>query len=831
MTNVSDAAAKWHSAGVSTIPIIQGGSKKPLVRWAEYQTRIPELGELDRWFGNGKEYGLAVICGSISGNLEMVELEAEANNGATLDRLDEAMREAGIEDLWAELTVGQYAYLESSPSGGLHILYRVNDHAVPGNTKIAWREATAVELAVNPLERFKVLVETRGEGGYVIVAPTTGLCHPTGKPWELATGTYGEVPYITWDQREALMRVFCETLDESPQTPAPLPDAVATSPGQLAPRSGAGLSPGDEFEASTDWAQILEPHGWQLESQHGFTRNWTRPGKERRDGASATTGRASDRDRLYVFSTSTEFRSETPYTKFGAYALLNHGGDHSAAARTLARLGFGERVTPDMDAFIATSTVATATTDVAVVEQSTTTAPEPTFTLTERGNAERLWHQVKGRYHWVGDAKAYYAWDGKVWGEDSSGAINREHRAMLDRMTATARVTKDEDLAKWTTGSCSERRETAALKMMRSTEGVARSQRDFDAHSDLVNVRNGMLNLRTGALSPHDPSLMMTRMLDAEYTPGVGAPMFQAFLEKVLPDPELRAYVQRCVAYSLYGQPNERAIFMAYGPKSTGKSTFMEIIGQVLGSYAATAPAGTFKQARHDKGPSADLHMLRGKRFVATSESSDSAQFDEDLIKRITGGDTLTSRALYQDHQTWRPECSVWLATNFPPRFNSDDDAIWDRAKLIPFTTQIDVTDRVPGLSRLIVEGEAAGVLNWVMEGMTAYLAHGLGEPSQVTQAAVAHRDSTDPVIRFLDERAATGVVVVEDGAIVSLSNLYPAFKAWSEESGVRALSQMRFRDRLASSGRGLRVAGVMVSGVRINSRAGFLGTMIPDIE
>ncbi len=108
--------------------------------------------------------------------------------------------------------------------------------------------------------------------------------------------------------------------------------------------AGGDLRPGEAFEQQTDWADILEPHGWVLHHQQGRTRYWTRPGKERRDGFSASTGRAVDRDRLYVFTDATEFVQHKPYTKFSAYAVLNHRGDHTTAARELARAGYGRSI-------------------------------------------------------------------------------------------------------------------------------------------------------------------------------------------------------------------------------------------------------------------------------------------------------------------------------------------------------------------------------------------------------------------------------------------------------------------------------------------------------
>lgn len=102
-----------------------------------------------------------------------------------------------------------------------------------------------------------------------------------------------------------------------------------------------GLKPWDEYEATVDWAQILEPHGWTLAHTKGRTRYWTRPGKDRREGFSATTGRATDRDRLWVFSDATEFEPRRPYVKFDAYAVLEFGGNHTAAGRALHAAGYG----------------------------------------------------------------------------------------------------------------------------------------------------------------------------------------------------------------------------------------------------------------------------------------------------------------------------------------------------------------------------------------------------------------------------------------------------------------------------------------------------------
>lgn len=328
--DVTAAAQAWAAAGAAVVPTRTDGTKAPLGTWKQYQTRLPTADELHHWYSNGqRQHGVGVVCGAISGNLEMLELEGRAVDGGQLDQLMQLVRAAGLEPLWQRITTG--GYVEWTPSGGMHILYRVTGGDVPGNTKLA-RAADG-----------NVLAETRGEGGYVVVAPSHGPVHPTGQAWTVVHGTAGHVPTITAGERADLHRVV-RFLDQQPPAPDPTPANPFTAPARPAPRPGH-VSPGDDFEARVDWSDPLLLADWTLVYSHGGRQHWRRPGKK--VGVSATTGGAADgRDRLYVFTTSTCFDAETPYTKFGAYTQLHYGGDHTAAAAELRRLGYGTQPEP-----------------------------------------------------------------------------------------------------------------------------------------------------------------------------------------------------------------------------------------------------------------------------------------------------------------------------------------------------------------------------------------------------------------------------------------------------------------------------------------------------
>ncbi|MFJ2579998.1 bifunctional DNA primase/polymerase [Kitasatospora aureofaciens] len=338
--SLRETARELHDAGLCVIPIRADGEKAPSVKWTPYKVTRSTPAEHDSWFRPGREAGIAVVYGAVSGNVEMIEFEGRAIDEGILEAVTEIMEASGLGPEWDALTTG---WVTKSPSGGLHLRARVLDAPVPGNTKLASRLARQDEytpeerqrLAEKPNSRIiRVQIETRGEGGYGLVEPSGGTVHPTGLPYERAAGGPSTIPELDAGVMDAI-REICRMVDALPK-----PETPRSAPRDPQPLPDGRLRPGEDYEARTDWADILQPHGWTFVTQRGNTRYWRRPGKDR--GLSATTGRAADRDRLYVFTSSTEFAAETPYTKFGAYGLLEHGGDHKAAARALRSQGYGD---------------------------------------------------------------------------------------------------------------------------------------------------------------------------------------------------------------------------------------------------------------------------------------------------------------------------------------------------------------------------------------------------------------------------------------------------------------------------------------------------------
>ncbi|MET8982105.1 DUF927 domain-containing protein [Streptomyces sp. NPDC004539] len=337
------AARELHAAGLCVIPIKADGSKAPAVRsWTPYKVAASAPADHDQWFGGGSPGGIAVVYGAVSGDIELIEFEGLAIREGLLDDVTEIMEASGqpIADAWAAILSG---WVTESPSGGRHLRARVEGAPIPGNTKLASRIAEEDEYTEEERQRLRekpgsrivrVLIETRGEGGYGLVEPSGGTVHATGRPYVRLAGSPASIPVIDAEVMDSI-RTVCRMVDKLPQPEAP----KATAPRPAPPRPDGSLRPGDDFEARASWEEILRGVFRPLSTRGSETYwGWA----DGVGGVKATTGK-DEHDRLFAFTTSSEFTADVPYSKFGAYALLNHGGDHKAAARELARQGYGSR--------------------------------------------------------------------------------------------------------------------------------------------------------------------------------------------------------------------------------------------------------------------------------------------------------------------------------------------------------------------------------------------------------------------------------------------------------------------------------------------------------
>jgi P4 family phage/plasmid primase-like protien len=791
---ILEAAHELHQAGISVVPVKADGSKRPDGPWKQYTTGRATPNELRAWFATGNP-GIGAVTGPISGNLELLEVEGRA--AERLAELASLAADNGLQDVWQRICTG---WLEQSPSGGWHWLYRATPPegvTFPGNTKIAKDEAGLV------------LAETRSANGFVVLAPSSGTVHPTGKPWVRLAGGPATVPTISWDEREALHAVFAAVLDApEPEPEAPSELDLALSGGPTRSTDG-GISPGDDFEAKTDWAQILT--GWTHVTTRGRTRYWRRPGKDT-PGFSATTGRDPERDRLYVFTSSTVFQQEIPYTKFGAYALLNHGGDHMAAAQALQKGGYGQRPAPRLElvpdpAQRRPEPVAPPAPSLTVVTTTAGTSALATVTSlddrrhvlaeTDTGNARLLVEHHGEQLRYCTDRGRWLAWNGTVWvWQPADGGLAREYaKDIAARLPAgnTAEVN-------FRRKALSAKGTTDMLIQARTDPRITVTMADLDAHPWELNTPAGIIDLTTGTLMPADPAKLHTRTTACAPDPTADTRLWGQFLATTFQDPELTGYMQRLTGYSTVGQVREHILPFAYGLGGNGKGAFLEAIRAVLGDYATTSPNG-FLMASNYAQHSTEIARLAGARMVICSEVNEGDKFDEAKVKQLTGGDTLTARFMRQDDFTFTPTHHLWLMGNNQPAVESGGNSFWRRIRLIPFTHTVNEDERIEDLQGILARDHGPALLNWIAQGAAHYHQHGLQEPASVTEATKDYAHDVDTVARFLEEDCTLHPGPNANSFATTTSGLRNAYDAWCKANGETPLRGRTFVVQLSKHG------------------------------
>lgn len=811
-----DGALAWWDAGMAVIPARADGSKRPVHQWSEFMSGRPSRELVASWYTENPQWGVGIVCGQVSGGLELLEIEAVRMGGEHLDRIRTSMEERGVLDIWDEMF--ERGYCEFTPSGGIHFLYRIADQPVPGNQKIAMSENSKVTYA-----------ETRGEGGFVIVAPSSGSVHPSGESWDAAgESKVGVVYEITWDDRQAIHAALKDALDERV-----LP--VYERPAGMAEYDRSqGDRPGDAF--NDDPAQtihdILLRNGWKYLGRKQGQDEYVHPHSSDMSTGSARTGKDGSPN-LYAWSGMPQ---EGSYDKFAVLAHLEYGGDFSACSAALRRQGYGSERVVDMDDW---NTEPTAV-PTGVAEQPA--APELTE-FSHTGVAQFAERYILANYRMSAQENFWRLYESGRWTRDMTGEVDRAAQRVSERVKKIAvrkleeaKATEDKDeisvaksMVSFASSCRSSRGTTDLVKAFSRLRGARIAAEDFDHDVNLIAMANGTFDLGRMELRKHDPNDLLTKRINIVYDPQAKAERWNRFLEEVLPDPAMREFIQDAVGMTLLGRMEEAAFFLLHGDSGCGKSQFLAVIEAVMGEYAATATASAFRVNRQGEKSTTDLHALRGARFVSTSETPEGAQLDEELIKRITGGDTVTSRGLYQENVTWKPRFTMWMATNHLPRMSADDNAIWRRVNPIEFPISFYKEGRVPerGLAQKMIASELAGIFNWVLEGAQRYVARGLKKPEQVLRAIGDYRADLDPVRNFFLEAGPNGEgrLLLDDEYEMRSSDLYQVYVAWCGMNNIRPMGDRRFGMRLTDLGYSTKKGsgGIrMRVGVKINPAYGF---------
>ncbi|EOV9525606.1 phage/plasmid primase, P4 family [Bacillus cytotoxicus] len=420
--------------------------------------------------------------------------------------------------------------------------------------------------------------------------------------------------------------------------------------------------------------------------------------------------------------------------------------------------------------------------------------PKKKFRLTELGNAERIAYEYGHVIKYVSDI-GWYIWDGKRWKLDTKKEIERITAKVLRSLYKS----DDELEQKW--ARMCERRNIRMNSIKDLMPLVPGEREDFDRHKYLFNVENGIVDLKTGKLQPHDRNLHLTKITNIEFDENAKCPTWLAFLEQIfLGDKELIDYMQRLIGYSLTGDISEQIMMFLVGGGSNGKSTFINTIKDLVGEYGKQAKADTFIKKK-DTGANNDIARLVGARFVSAIESEEGEKLSESFVKQITGGEPVLARFLRQEYFEFIPEFKVFFTTNHKPVIGGLDEGIWRRVKLIPFNLNLPAHKRDKRLPEKL-SLEMPGILNWAIEGCIKWQQEGLKEPKVVAEATGQYKEDMDILAPFLDEVCYTDEPKNE-AIRIEAKELYNVYDNWCFKSGERSLGNRSFYRMLETKGFG----------------------------
>lgn len=424
--------------------------------------------------------------------------------------------------------------------------------------------------------------------------------------------------------------------------------------------------------------------------------------------------------------------------------------------------------------------------------------PKKTYDYSDTGNARRFVDTYKDLIRYNFDNKTWIVWNGKTWVKDQTQKVKNLADKMIKEMQKEYfdiyenDKDKAEALLKNIKHLSSSSGKEAMLKEALHLNEVATTNKDYDKDIYLLNCNNGVVNLRTGELMPHDRKLMLSKNTNIDVYMEKDEPKtwVKALKDIFQNDDGVVEFVRRAVGYTLTGDTKEQCFFQCHGNGANGKSVFLNTLNSILGDYAINAQVESILTRGNNNSGNAspDIARMNGARFVRTNEPNEGARFNEGLVKQLTGGnDKITARFLYGTDFEFQPVFKLWIACNYKIGVRGTDKGIWRRMRLIPFEAEFEGKNDDKNLESKIKE-ELPKILRWAINGCLEWQKEGLPMPQKIEDATKEYRDEMDIIRSFCKD-----CVKMRPESKTRASEMFNAYKRWAMQGNERMMSQSKF--------------------------------------
>lgn len=416
------------------------------------------------------------------------------------------------------------------------------------------------------------------------------------------------------------------------------------------------------------------------------------------------------------------------------------------------------------------------------------------------------------------DAIGWLRWSGTHWEQSDHGAVDfaKQYSAEMlkdaiceyaEAVKATISI-KDETVAKKYLAhaqKCRSRNSISAMIEL-SKPTLHADLSEFDANGYRLNTPGGVVDLNTGQTIPHAPGCMCTKITKVAPSK-VNGKLWQIFLDEITSgDAKLAEFLQQVAGMVATGVIRTETAIILFGAGRNGKSTFLNCLYDVLGSYAGSLNIDVLTTSAQNKGPA--FASLQGLRLAVGGELEQGARLSASALKQICSTDKILGERKYCAPESFVPSHSLVLSTNYRFRIGNLDTGTWRRILLVPFTADFTGIKERKNYGNELVEKAGGVILQWMIDGAVMFNRCGgkLTIPDAVAEATEAYQEVEDWLQSFLDDCCITG-----GNSRTTSQTLYNAYRDYANSSGEYTRRAAEFSEGLAAKGyRKLNVHGVM---------------------